>query len=153
MPPAPPGGAAGSPTEEPSPFIFGIRQGLTGESNLFRAPAGSPLERRDRIWSSGVHLGLDKSLGRQHFFADLQANAKPSGRTSTPNSTDYNANARWDWEDGRSIGSGHPERAAAPEPLPRHLSALSLGLCSSRGFALNTGRGWGSSRCGPSKPA
>lgn len=95
-PVAPAGGA--SPTEEPSPFVFGIRQGLTGESNLFRAPEGSDLERRDRIWSSGVHIGLDKSLGRQHFFADLQANANRYNKNEHMNNTDYNANARWDWE-------------------------------------------------------
>lgn len=94
--PGAPGG--GSPTEEPSPFIFGIRQGLTGESNLFRAPEGSPLERRDRIWSSGVHLGLDKSLGRQHFLFDLQANANRYNKNEHMNNTDYSANARWDWE-------------------------------------------------------
>lgn len=97
QPPALPG-STGSPTEEPSPFVFGIRQGLTGESNLFRAPEGSDLERRDRIWSSGVHIGLDKSLGRQHFFADLQANANRYNKNEHMNNTDYNANARWDWE-------------------------------------------------------
>lgn len=106
-PAPPPAGPSGGPAaEEPSPFIFGIRQGLVGESNLFRAPEGSPLERRDRIWSSGVHLGLDKSLGRQHFFADLQANANRYNKNEHMNNTDYTANARWDWETiGRLSGT------------------------------------------------
>jgi hypothetical protein len=94
----PSGSGAMPPTEEPSPFVFGIRQGLTGESNLFRAPEGSPLERRDRIWSSGVHLGLDKSLGRQHFFFDAEANHNRYNKNEHLNNTDYGVNARWDWE-------------------------------------------------------
>jgi hypothetical protein len=97
-PPAPIPAAGGSATEEASPFVFGVRQGLTGDSNLFRAPEGSPFERRDRIWSSGVHLGLDKSLGRQHFLVDLAANANRYNKNKYLNNTDYNANARWDWE-------------------------------------------------------
>jgi hypothetical protein len=103
--PAPPPVSGGSPasgatppTEEPSPFVFGLRQGLVGESNLFRAPTGSPLVRRDRIWSSGVHLGLDKSLGRQRFFLDAEANHNRYNKNEHLNNTDYSANARWDWE-------------------------------------------------------
>lgn len=97
-PSAPAGSGATPPGEEPSPFVFGIRQGLTGESNLFRAPEGSPLVRRDRIWSSGVHLGLDKSLGRQHFFFDGEANHNRYNKNEHLNNTDYGVNARWDWE-------------------------------------------------------
>lgn len=98
-PASPPSGSgAVPPAEEPSPFVFGIRQGLVGESNLFRAPEGSPLERRDRIWSSGVHVGLDKSLGRQHFFLDAEANHNRYNQNEHLNNTDYGVNARWDWE-------------------------------------------------------
>lgn len=94
----PSGSGAVPPTQEPSPFVFGIRQGLVGESNLFRAPEGSPLERRDRIWSSGVHLGLDKSIGRQHFFFNAEANHNRYNKNEHLNNTDYGVNARWDWE-------------------------------------------------------
>lgn len=100
--PAPPPiaapGGAGASEAQPSPFIFGIRQGLTGDSNIFRAPEGSPMERRDRIWSSGVHLGLDNSLGRQHFLLDLLANVNRYNKNEYLNNTDYSLNARWDWE-------------------------------------------------------
>lgn len=110
-PSAPPAGAAPAPapvsgtprTEERSPFVFGIRQGLVGESNLFRAPEGSGQVERDRIWSSGVHLGIDKSIGRQHFFVDVQANANRYRNNEQLNHTDYSADARWDWETAGSL--------------------------------------------------
>jgi hypothetical protein len=86
------------PAEEPTPFIFGIRQGLTGNSNVFRAPDGSPEVRRDRIWTSGLHLGLDKSLGRQHFLLDLQANYNKYNKNTQLTNTDYSGTARWDWQ-------------------------------------------------------
>jgi len=102
---APPSSAAPAPaplpapvTEQPTPFIFGIRQGLTGNSNVFRAPDGTPEVRRDRIWTSGLHLGLDKPLGRQHFLLDLQANYNKYNKNTQLTNTDYTGLARWDWE-------------------------------------------------------
>ncbi|MET0334899.1 MAG: hypothetical protein ABW190_11555 [Rhizobacter sp.] len=95
---APPVGGSGRSGEETTPFIFGIRQGLTGDSNVFRAPEGSEFVRRDRIWSTGLHLGLDKSIGRQHFLLDLQADANRYNKNKHLNNTEYAGNARWDWE-------------------------------------------------------
>ncbi len=109
-PPPPPvaqssGTGSGSAGGESSPFVFGIRQGLTGDSNLFRAPDGSPLVRRDRIWSSGIHLGIDKPLGRQRFLVDVEANHNRYNKNEHLNNTDYSALARWDWETvGRLAG-------------------------------------------------
>jgi hypothetical protein len=98
-PAAPPAGAPGSNMgEEPSPFVFGISQSLTGNSNLFRAPEGSPLLKRDRIWSSGLHVGVDKSIGRQHFNLDLRGNYNRYNKNTHLNNTDYIGSARWDWE-------------------------------------------------------
>lgn len=97
-PAAPPAGGPGSAGEEASPFVFGISQSLTGNSNVFRAPEGSPLLKRDRVWSSGLHVGLDKSLGRQHFNLDLRGNYNRYNKNTHLNNTDYIGSARWDWE-------------------------------------------------------
>lgn len=83
--------------DEPSPYVFGIRQAFTSDSNLFRAPEGG-LVVRDTLSSTGLRLGIDKLLGRQHFMIDLQANANRYRHNKQLDNTDYKAGARVDWE-------------------------------------------------------
>ncbi|MEO8154191.1 MAG: hypothetical protein ABI605_14060 [Rhizobacter sp.] len=106
LPPIVPSGPAVAPMnplvpaaslEAPSPFVLGIRQAFTSDSNLFRAPEGG-LVVRDTLSSTGLHLGVDTLQGRQHINADLQANANRYRHNKQLDNTDYTAAARLDWE-------------------------------------------------------
>ena len=88
---------AGASAEVPSPFVLGIRQAFSSDSNLFRAPDGG-LVVRDTLSSTGLHLGVDTLQGRQHINADLQANANRYRHNKQLDNTDYKAAARLDWE-------------------------------------------------------
>jgi hypothetical protein len=93
-----PAGSSGSATpQEPSPWVFSVRQEFSSDSNLFHAPEGSGLVVRDRISTTGVRLGVDQPLGRQRFSADLEANANRYRTNKQLNNTDYRVGARLDW--------------------------------------------------------
>ena len=86
------GGAAWAET---SPWYIGASQGFTHQSNVFGS-VNNP--QSDTISSTGVLGGLDLQLGRQHLFADGNAQTNRHQNFSELNNVSYGFTGGLDWQ-------------------------------------------------------
>jgi hypothetical protein len=80
---------------ETSPWYIGASQGFTHHSNVF-ASVNNP--RSDTISSTGVLGGLDLQLGRQHLYANGNAQANRYQNASELNNVSYGFTGGLDWQ-------------------------------------------------------
>lgn len=88
--------AAAQAQDEPDPYVFGLSQAFSADTNLFRAPEGQPASR-DIVSSTGLRAAIDQPFGRQHFTAGLEANVNRYKNNTQLNNTDHRLSARLDW--------------------------------------------------------
>src|SRR5436190_12161308 len=70
---------------EESPYYIGVSQAFTHDSNVLRTSTA----RSDTISSTGVLGGLDLTLGRQHVYGSLNAQANRHKNFDTLDNTSY----------------------------------------------------------------
>ncbi|MBN9203449.1 hypothetical protein [Methylibium petroleiphilum] len=90
-------GLASGAFAERSPLYFGAGLSAGHDSNVFRAPEGSPQDQSDSYTSAFVLAGIDKPFGRQRFFADATVRRTEFRDLDALSNTGYDLNAGVDW--------------------------------------------------------
>ena len=85
--------SCGAWANEPNPYYFGISQGVTHDSNVFRTPSGPS----DNYSSTGLLGGFDQMISRQRVFATANVDLNRFQDQQQLNNTSYGVNLGWDW--------------------------------------------------------
>lgn len=78
-------------------WSVGVGQTYSRESNLFRAPTGSP-ETQDSYWTTSLLGGLNLPVGRQRLFADAAVRFNKYQDNDQLDNTAHNVSLGMDWE-------------------------------------------------------
>lgn len=90
---------------EPSPYFLGVSQGITHESNIFRAPSGQP-KSSDTYLTTSLLAGLDQPIGRQRVYLNGDVRYNKYNDNSQLDNTGFGLNAGLDWSTaGRLSGA------------------------------------------------
>lgn len=85
---------------EPSPYYFGVSQGLTHDSNVFRSTDGPS----DNYSSTGLLGGFDQMISRQRVFGTANIDLNRFQEQQQLNNTSYGLNVGWDWATIEKLG-------------------------------------------------
>ena len=85
--------SCGAWAAEPNPYYFGVSQGLTHDSNVFRTPGGPS----DNYSSTGLLGGFDQMISRQRVYATAHVDLNRFQDQQQLNNTSYGVNTGWDW--------------------------------------------------------
>ena len=78
---------------DPNPYYFGVSQGVTHDSNVFRTPGGPS----DNYSSTGLLGGFDQMISRQRVYANTNVDLNRFQDQQQLNNTSYGVNTGWDW--------------------------------------------------------
>ncbi|MBX3606148.1 MAG: hypothetical protein KF788_12770 [Piscinibacter sp.] len=127
---------AGPP--DPNPWWIGVRQDLTAETNLFRAPDGQGAAR-DLVSTTSLLGGLDQPIGRQRLVLDLAAGVNRYKNNTQLDGNTTRAAVRLDWATaGRLSGqaSAFQRESLFRYDLDRQQAFTGRTVQRSRGAAL-----------------
>ena len=85
---------------EPSPWYFGVSQGITYDSNLYRIDPNTPLgalSRSDMVSNTSLVAGLDQPIGRQRLYASAKLGVNRYQNNDYLNDNGYNLALGIDW--------------------------------------------------------
>jgi len=82
--------------EDPNPYTLGVLETVTHDSNVFRAPSGTPIAS-DWIYTTGIVGTVDQPIGRERLKANAEFDYNKFGKQSQLDSTAHSVDIEGDW--------------------------------------------------------
>jgi len=87
----------GTAMAETNPYYVGVTQAIGHDSNIKKAPGGSPFVESDMYSSTGLVAGFDQPIGRQRVYANASVRRNAFQDFKNESNTGYGLAAGLDW--------------------------------------------------------